>query len=331
MMDFAPIRRIVLGISPDDVSFTRRSFPSADPAVRQHLETAGGAFVDGYNTALAKPQVEGIVARLNDVDAIYRGFAFEGAAMALALLDLITPWNRSRFQRLLDTPGGDAHLYMLHVGAGWAMARVPWARHNFERAMARYDCIYRWLALDGYGFHQGFFHTREYVANQAAPGRLSPHAARVFDQGLGRSLWFSQAADVERIAAAISAFPAGRQSDLWSGAGLAATYAGGVARDSLESLRARAGGYGSYLALGAAFAAKARKRAGNPAAHTELACNVFCGISADEAAAVTDECLRNVPADGIAPAYQVWRARISERFSLAGRAADRTMSKVPAI
>jgi hypothetical protein len=60
--------------------------------------------------------------------------------------------------------------------------------------------------------------------------------------------------------------------------------------------------------------------------HTEMACKVFCGVSADEAAAVTDDCLNNLPPDGSEPAYQAWRSRISASFSLAGRAEKTTMA-----
>jgi hypothetical protein len=256
---------------------------------------------------------------------LYRGFAFEGAAMGLALLDLITPWNRRRLSGFLETPAGDTHWYMLHVGAGWAAARLPWARRNFEHAMRRYHPLYSWLMLDGYGFHEAFFYTKKYVYERQPPRRLSRSAARVFDQGVGRSLWFSQGANPERISAAVAGFDHGRRHDLWSGVGLAATYAGGVDRSALEMLLAGSAEHAPQLAQGAAFAAKARKRAGNPAPHTEIACEVFCRMSADEAAAVTDNCLQNLPCDSPEPAYQVWRARISEGFSLAGRPADRTM------
>jgi hypothetical protein len=290
------------------------------------LETAGGAFVAGYNAALVKPQTDELLLVLDGSDAMYRGFAYEGAAMGLVLLDSITPWNRSRFQHLLDTPQGDGHLYMIQIGAGWAIARIPWARRKFERSLARYHPLYRWLALDGYGFHQGFFYPNDFLVKKTAPHGLSPHAARVFDQGLGRSLWFSQGANPERIAATISAFPASRHSDLWSGAGLAASYAGGVDRAVLEDLLHRAGDFAPQLAQGAAFAAKARQRAGNLVPHTATACDVFCRMSPDEAAAVTDDCLANLPPDGAEPAYQLWRAKISACFSLAERAADSTMA-----
>jgi hypothetical protein len=294
--------------------------------VQQHLETAGRAFVEGYNLGIAKPQADMLVARLNEIEPMYRGFAFEGAAMALALLDWITPWNRGRFDQYLRTADGDAHRYMLFVGAGWGMARVPWARKNFERATQRYDPLYRWLAVDGYGFHQGFFYYREHVTEQCVPRGLSLHAARVFDQGLGRSMWFSEGANPQQISATIGNFPVSRQADLWSGLGLAASYAGGVERSVLDELSKVARAFAANLAQGAAFAAKARQRAGNPVPHTAMACDVFCQISADEAAAVTDECLANLPWDGAEPAYQVWRAKISANFSLADRAADRTIT-----
>jgi enediyne biosynthesis protein E3 len=314
-VDIASIRRLVFGISPDETRFDRRGFAPAQPDVEKHLETAGCAFVGGYNTALAKPHANELVVRLNDVELLYRGFAFEGAAMALTLLDLITPWNRRRFFEYVNIPTGNSHVYMLHVGVGWGIARIPWARRNFERVMARYHPLYRWLTLDGYGFHEGFFYTRRYVAQHQTPRGLSTDGAHVFDQGLGRSMWFSQGADATRIAAVISAFPPGRQQDLWSGAGLAATYAGGVTQDVLEALVSRAGGAAPAIAQGAAFAAKARQRAGNLNDHTELACSVFCGCSPDEAAKITDECLTDLPDDGPEPAYAVWRARIQQRFA----------------
>ena len=316
MIGIVTLRRTVLGISPDETRFDRRGFPLADPAVRKHLETAGRNFIDGYNAALAKPQADELAAVLDDVEAMFRGFAFEGAAMALALLDLVTPWNRRRFQRLLDSPAGDAHLYLLYVGVGWGIARIPWARRNFERTMARYDPLYGWLTLDGLGFHQGFFYTRQYVEEQQRWPRLSRHAGQVFDQGLGRSMWFSHGGDPARIAATISGFPSIRRADLWSGAGLGASYAGGVERGRLEELWDRADKHAVHLAQGAAFAAKARQRAGNLVPHTEMACELFCGMSANEAAAITDDCLKDLPARGPEPAYQVWRARIREQLAI---------------
>ncbi len=122
-------------------------------------------------------------------------------------------------------------------------------------------------------------------------------------------------ADVTRIPVTIAAFPASRHADLWSGVGLACTYAGGVDGAAIEALLKAAGPYRSHLAQGASFAAKARQRADNPAPHTELGCQVLCGLSADEAAHMTDVALEDLPPDGPEPAYEVWRRRIRAHFA----------------
>ena len=93
--------------------------------------------------------------------------------------------------------------------------------------------------MDGYGFHEGFFSRHRYVDEQIVPAHLSSYARRIFDQGLGRSIWFSAGADVERIAAMIAAFPQARQADLWIGIGVACGYVGGVDRATIEALRER--------------------------------------------------------------------------------------------
>jgi hypothetical protein len=315
------VLKSLLGLSPEEASFARRGFRVGDPSARARLEHVGRTFIEGYNAALLESDPARLADRVGAVEAEARGFAYEGAAMALALLDGLTPWRRGRFRALLGGPAA-SHAYMLHVGFGWALARLP---GRPRRALRRLDPLLRWLALDGYGFHQGYFHWNTFINAKAEPQGLSGYARRAFDQGLGRSLWFVEGADVGRVAARVGTFRAARRGDLWAGAGLACAYAGGVDRLGLEALRTACPGPDRpKLAQGAAFAAKARQRAGNPAPHTALACDVLCGLTADEAAGVTDDALNGLPRDGDddgrgpgdgGPAYEAWRARIQARFS----------------
>jgi hypothetical protein len=101
---------------------------------------------------------------------------------------------------------------------------------------------------------------------------------------------------------------------LWSGLGLAAAYAGIVPEASLLKLREKSGSYWPQLAQGAAFAAKARQRAGNLTAYTELAAKTLCGLCAGEAARLTDAALENLPS--AERAYEIWRRRIQDHFQL---------------
>jgi hypothetical protein len=305
------MRRLFLGIPFEEASFTRRGFRGSESGARERLEQIGYTFLHGYHAVLDDAEAKAVACRLDTVGPELRGFAFEGAAMGLALLDRLTPWRRSRWQAFLEGPAA-AHAYMVHVGAGWVLARF---RRRVATAVGRMDPLLRWLALDGYGFHHGYFHWRRSVEGQTVPDRLSGYSRRAFDQGLGRSLWFVDGADVARIPATISAFPPGRHPDLWSGVGLACAYAGGVDQAALEALREAGGPYRPHLAQGAAFAAKARQRAGNPADHTDLACRVLCSMGAAEAACVTDDALKGLPSDGLDPAYEVWRRRIRARFT----------------
>jgi hypothetical protein len=305
------LQRYFLGLSLDEATFARRGFRARDENVRLRLEQIGRTFLQGYHAALEEGDLEGLSSRLQEVAPESRGFAFEGAAMGLFLLDQLTPWRRYRLRAFLDGPGAP-HIYMGYVGAGWALAQLG---SNVSGALARFDPLLGWLAVDGYGFHQGYFHPRRSVAEQQTPRRLSGYSLRVFDQGVGRSLWFVEGADVARIGATIAGFPVARRPDLWSGIGLACAYAGGVDRHSIEMLTKIARANLGQLAQGAAFAAKARARAGIPSTHTDLACRILCGMPAEDAASATDVALVDLPADGVLPSYEIWRQRIQAMFT----------------
>lgn len=310
-MNFLWFSKQLLSISPKEATFERRGFLKGNSEAQQRLEKVGFTFLHGYHLALEEGRnLERLELELNLVKAEWRGFAFEGAAMGLALLDFMTPWQRNRLQRFWQNAGSN-HIYMVHVGLGWMLARLPW---RIEESLKQTDPLLRWLAIDGYGFHEGYFHWHRYLKNRAMLKLLSGYACRAFDQGLGRSLWFVKGANVNEISGTISNFSLERQSDLWSGIGLACAYAGGADRSTIEALQTLAQLYRPQLAQGAAFAAKARQRAGNPAAHTELACQILCGLPSTAAAEVTDTALEQLPSDGIEPAYEIWRQRIQARF-----------------
>jgi hypothetical protein len=311
--------------------------------MRKRVERVGAIFTRGYHIALEIPNLERLAQELETVELEWRGFGYEGAAMGLALLDHLTPWQPSRIAAFLKG-AGERHAYMVHVAVGWVWARLPFFLPKREQEL---DPLLRWLAFDGWGFHEGFFHWPDYVAAQPWPRRLrsaktgtpwkaslpalenpagtlsteSPYETRAFDQGLGRSFWFVNGGNPAWIERTIRSFPQERQRDLWSGIGLAAVYAGGVEELSLKELLSAADGFRPELAQGVCFATKARERAGNLTDYTEMASQALCGMSAIEAARLTDSTLENLPASGSGsePAYEVWRKRIQQRFAGRGR------------
>ena len=305
-------RRRFLGLSPGEASFAKRGFVASEDNARRHLEQIGATFLNGYHAALEETAFISLAHRLSAVDSELRGFAFEGAAMGLALLDCVTPWRKDRWRTFTERVA-EPHLYMMHVGLGWALARL---RRSVRPHLAQLDSLLGWLVVDGYGFHEGYFNWPRYVEQRAMPTYLHGYALRVFDQGLGRSMWFVKGADVMAIASAVKAFPSARRDDLWSGVGLACAYAGGCGRNAVESLRIAANEHLPALAQGVAFAAKTRQRAANLNVHTETVCRLICGHSAETAAAITDAALDELREEDGLPAYEVWRRRIQNKLAL---------------
>ena len=310
------VRRFAFSIPSEETRFVKRGFRLTEPDTINHLEKIGTSFLDGYHSALFANDLMDLENKLENMEAPYRGFSFEGAAMSLALLDQLSALKKNRVSDFLQG-AADKHIYMVHVGVGWALARLWWTRHRILQSISNLDSLLKWLAIDGFGFHEGYFSPLRYFNSKISLNWLPEYAQRAFAQGLGRSLWFVEGASVEHISRTISRMPEKMRADLWSGIGLACAYAGGAEVEAVEKLKTLSQSYLPFVAQGVAFAAKTRLRAENPAVHTETACQIICGLSINEAAFLTDTMLKNLPETGESnlPKYEIWRQRIQQELS----------------
>lgn len=307
MTGLGKVRRRLFGIPSAKSVFSRPGFA---PEAWSRFEPVAHSLVEGYHATLEDSRLETLVPRLDQVAPEFRGFAYEGAGMGLGALDMIGPWKR-RMDEFIAGPGGP-FAHPVYVGVGLALARM---KRQPESYVERLDPLLGWVIVDGYGFHEGFFRRKKYIDGHAIPTRLSSYAQRIFDQGLGRAIWFSCGAVLDRVVPMVEGFQPGRHADLWSGVGLASAYGGGADRATLEKLLTIASPYQAQLARGAATAAKGREDAGNKAAHTELACEVFCGLTAHDAVRVLKEASSDLPTGGTEPAYEIWRQRTHQQFT----------------
>ncbi|WP_020670842.1 DUF1702 family protein [Amycolatopsis nigrescens] len=311
------LRRRILTPNVAETSLDKRGFHKKSPAAQELLETAGAMFLTGYAHAVEARSIEQAEQWLEELPAQFRGFAYEGAGMGYAMLDGLPFGADDHVARCL-AGRGDRHVYMVYVGVGWAMARLP--RFRWPKA-ASLDPLLSGLVLDGYGFHQAYFHTKKYVGQQYREEHFpwpanagAEHAHHAIDQGIGRAMWFVGGTDVEVVTEMIGRFPEARQSDLYAGAGLASTYAGGVSEEELLLFRERAGANWPQVAQASAFAAEARVRAGLVIPHTGVATKVLCGMTPETAAQLTHDVKSDLPVDGDLPAYEVWRQRTAAAF-----------------
>ncbi|MEC3976926.1 DUF1702 family protein [Amycolatopsis sp. H20-H5] len=317
------LRRRILTPDVSETSLDKRGFHKKSPAAQELLETVGTLFLKGYADAVESRTPEDLAQRLEEIPERFRGFAYEGAGMGYGVLDGLPFGGSKNVDALLAGPG-DPHIYMVYVGVGWAMARIPRFRWP---AFGHFDPLLSWLVLDGYGFHQAYFQTKKYVHEQYQNENFSwggkpAYANRCIDQGIGRALWFVGGTDAELVTSLLGRFPAERHGDLYAGVGLAATYAGGGDEDELHLLVERAGEFRGQLAQGSSFAAEARVRAGLVVPHNNVATKILCGLPVERAAQASLDVRPGGDESATAgdlPAFELWRQRIArEVLSLGG-------------
>lgn len=275
----------LIGIPNRAIHFASLGFTGAQPETQEFLEAIIASFADGYHAAMAIADEGRLVERLSRDHGPHRiGFAYEGAGMYYALLDLILPGGPSRLRAFTEGPGRK-YAYIVTVGAGFAIGRLPWGAFVLERYMRRLHPLMAWCVPDGYGFHQGIFHHRRYIEACAEPPRPVPsYAESLFDSGIGRSMWWVLASSPQRIKQAIDRFPERRRAELWCGIGVACAYAGGIDVQGLRELHACSGRYSADFLSGPPFAAQMRVEGENPSHWTELACETLYGKSPEATA-----------------------------------------------
>lgn len=314
------LRRLVLSPSLTDVSFAARGFPVTATGATRALEAIPQSVVCGFEWGIDFTRQQDLTRRLDLVDAELRGFAYEGATMALTVRDAMAGGRGKRARKLLTGPGRP-HTFLTYIGIGFAMARLPrplWRTVLPDLTGTPYYPTMSWLAVDGYGFDRAYFDTGTVVTRQRRPdpypwrGRAD-YFPRAVDQGIGRALWFIHGGVPDAVSAAVRRFAPVRRADLWSGVGLAATFAGGCDATGLKSLREDSDEHWPHLAQGAVFAAKARAFSGFVAEHTEGAVQALAGLSVPAASALADDVSLSAASAGETD-YETWRRQVREHL-----------------
>ena len=195
------------------------AFDGGNPEIGQRVFNARSAFLRGFREALnASP--EKLPQLLQNEPSERLGFALEGAAMALTLMDEFSFASRRLLRILLDSRSAEEHT-LSAIGVGWASARL---RKPLDWLPMTLNSRYMSAVADGYGFHQGFFHSHRFTSRgfPTRKGELSTS----YDIGLGRALWFIHIGNVKPIEHTIDKFLPDRRKHLWRGVGTACAFTG---------------------------------------------------------------------------------------------------------
>lgn len=300
-------------------------YTSGDPA----LDRIPQAVVYGFESALEVRSLTELEERVALVRADLTGFAYEGAAMACTITDVIT--GGDRLTHLLNRPALP-HLFLAYIGVGFAMARLPratWKRIRLDVDAPPYHPALSWLVVDGYGFDLAYFNPTRFIRDQEQPTPWpflgdSAYFLRAVDQGIGRALWFTCGADVQKVARNVASFAPARHSDLWSGVGLASTVAGPMTTASAMRLSevATEGNHNLAVGVGAVFGAKARTSAGVIPEHTHPAVRQLAGLEVVDARDLA-EATASSRFTGHGPQYENWRLAIAQQLPLSQTSVER--------
>jgi hypothetical protein len=315
------LRRLIMTPALAKVSFAGRGFAITPSEVTRRLEAVPQAVICGFEWGIDARDLWDVECRLDLIDPDRRGFAFEGATMAFTILDAMGPGRGTRTRDLLLGPG-HRHIFLAYIGIGFAMARLPrvlWKKVLPDLEGSPYHPTMSWLAADGYGFDRAYFDTRRWVDEQRVPAAYpwqgdADYFPRAVDQGIGRALWFIHGGHVPGLAASIGRFAIHRRPDLWSGVGLAVTFAGGCDTAGLAILRDAAGQHWPELAQGAVFATKARQYAGFLPDYTRLATAALTDLSVEASVDLADRTAVEPDVSAPVPPYELWRRKIQAHF-----------------
>ncbi len=219
-----------------------------------------------------------LIEYLENTEPEFRSIAFESISMAIAIKDIEAGTFPAGWLAFANG-GALPHKAQVYVGLGWAIAKL---RLPFLEILAKLDTHMYFRIADGCGYYDGSFRRRHTVLSLQLPHYLPVAALPIYDQGVGRSIWYTAKTDINKIQNMIETFPVNRRAGLWRGIGIAVAYVGGCKETELKTLWQLAGINGHQLAIGAALAARSRVQANTITTDTDNCSRLWYKLAAGE-------------------------------------------------
>ena len=280
------VRRNIFSVPLKEANFDFRKFHPGQKA-QNRLEFVAKVVLEGYNNAVHDGLTSDLLVKRRMIDGEVVGFYNEGIGMGLYALTLFGAKGTKEgiFWDFVRNEGKN-HEYMSYIGAGLAVGVLK--RNVLKSFLKKASPTSGQLFINGIGFYYGYFDADKVLRKNFIPRYLEVNDfyTECYYNGVGRAMWFYSGGDPGFIKSEIQHFPAERQAAIWSGVGLACTYANGVSMDVILNLKNEiAKDFKKDLAIGCILANHARDIAGNSnndeettmilTGHTKAECNEF--------------------------------------------------------
>jgi hypothetical protein len=247
--------------------------------VLQRIERIRSIFLNTQLFYAKQNDMEVLLQYLKNTEPVFRSIAYESASMAIAIKELE---NNQELNTWLFFSKGPAlpHRAQVYVGLGWAIAKL---NLSFSSVVEKIETRLYYRVADGCGYYDGSFRQRQAVINQQLPVYLPEIAMPAYDQGVGRSLWYTSNADINKIRSKVDSFSASRHAGLWRGIGIAVAYVGGCDENTLKTLLEYAATNRIQLACGAALATRSRIEANTVTTDTDRCSRLWYELTTNKA------------------------------------------------
>ncbi len=244
----------------------------------EKTEKIKSIFLDTQLFHATHNNLEALTVYLENTENEFKSIGYESASMAIAIKSFETDSFPGDWLSFLNG-AALAHQAQVYVGLGWAIAKL---KISFLTAVEKINTKFYFRIADGCGYYDGSFRYRRTVLQEELPNYLPAEAMPMYNQGIGRSIWYSEKADINNIHSRIETFESNKHADLWRGVGIAVAYVGGCEDAALEALLKYASTNASHLATGAALAARSRMMANTMTNDTEHCSRLWLSLTTRE-------------------------------------------------
>ncbi|WP_077702808.1 DUF1702 family protein [Virgibacillus dokdonensis] len=182
------------------------------------------SFFSGVVLTLKVKDMNKLNVKLNTkFSPFYRGFAFEGAGLGIAILAFSLEKGKS-FEEMTKQLSKKS-IYQYYVGLGWFLWFLYGRKKGkYELWLKQIDLRHGIILFDGVGFSSCFklYKSNPQVINNFK--NFNNNQQRVCYQGFGRSLWFISRFDIIYVNKEIEKVDLQFQEDVYSGVGIAVAY-----------------------------------------------------------------------------------------------------------
>jgi hypothetical protein len=280
---------------------------SSQNTISEKMEKIKTLFQQTSDFASATDDLKSILLQINHSENEFYSVAFEATAMAFAEKDIIENSSLNRWKLFL-LEEAESHSSQVHVGLGWALAK-----HNIDIQfyLGTVEPFMISRVLDGIGYYDGIFKQRQSINSKKISDKIDAVQLKHYDQGIGRSIWYSFLGNIPKVKEMIDSFPSSRHADLWRGIGIAFTYVGGFNEKMLDELYLMAAEHKSQLFIGAALVAKGRAQSNTLNPETDKVCGAWFNLSASD----TVEIINNLLQDPTNKTYDQWLSAIEKQLT----------------